>query len=98
MVINDFLRGKIPWYIPDPTWPDRKPTEEAEGLDGEEEVQDEEETTSSWDGLDDDSDANDEEHSDDDEMENKSEDGSEINVVSEDERIEDPRPSKRVKR
>jgi len=23
MVLNDFLRGKIPWYIPDPSWPDR---------------------------------------------------------------------------
>jgi len=37
MVINDFLRGKIPWYIPDPNWPERKgkePDEEFEGRRG----------------------------------------------------------------
>ena len=28
MVINDFLRGKIPWYIPDPSWPVGKDVEE----------------------------------------------------------------------
>lgn len=97
MVINDFLRGKIPWYIPDPTWPDRKSTEKVEGQDGNEEVQDEEDN-SSWEGLDATSDVSDEEDSDDDETESKTEDECNIDEVDEDERIEDPRPLKRVKR
>jgi hypothetical protein len=36
MVINDFLRGKIPWYIPDPSWPERKPREKDEEFEGRE--------------------------------------------------------------
>ena len=28
MVLNDFLRGKIPWYLPDPSWPERKGKED----------------------------------------------------------------------
>ena len=24
MVLNDYLRGKVPWYIPDPNWPDHR--------------------------------------------------------------------------
>ena len=24
MVLNDYLRGKIPWYMPDPRWPDHR--------------------------------------------------------------------------
>jgi hypothetical protein len=97
MVLNDFLRGKIPWYIPDPTWPDRKSAEKVEGSDGNEEMQDEEDN-SSWEDLDIDSGISDEEDSDDEDIESKTEDDCAINVVDEDERIEDPRPSKRVKR
>lgn len=129
MVINDFLRGKIPWYIPDPAWPERsgkEPKEEFEGRKGKlgempdksedgaanegEEVtegqdnddedegegendEDEDEEDSegdTWDGLDvetdsDASDVGDDEISD--------EEGEE----EEEERLKDPRPSKRVR-
>jgi nuclear GTP-binding protein len=34
MVINDFLRGKLPWYISDPNWPERKGKEEEDEFDG----------------------------------------------------------------
>jgi len=34
MVLNDFLRGKIPWYIPDPNWPERKSNKEDETPEG----------------------------------------------------------------
>jgi hypothetical protein len=36
MVINDFLRGKIPWYVPDPNWPEHKPGEKDEEMESEE--------------------------------------------------------------
>jgi len=36
MVINDFLRGKLPWYISDPSWPDKKSKEQDDEFDGSE--------------------------------------------------------------
>ena len=108
MVINDFLRGKIPWYIPDPNWPERKPkdmeAEEFEGRQGRlgemrprgggEHGGDDE----SWDGLDvesdDEGDSN-EGH----ETDGTSEvDDDELESGEEEERIEDPRPRKKQKK
>jgi nuclear GTP-binding protein len=34
MVLNDFLRGKLPWYTPDPSWPERKAGEQDEEFEG----------------------------------------------------------------
>jgi nuclear GTP-binding protein len=107
MVINDFLRGKIPWYIPDPSWPERKTKEkdeeEFEGNEGrlgemrlkvgqnDTQVSDSE----SWDGLD--------VESDDDGKEEQVGNESELRDANRDEdkfendRIEDPRPRKKVR-
>ena len=66
MVLNDFLRGKIPWYIPDPSWPDRTAKEsddKAEEIDEEteaaamlnegiDEEREEEDDGQGWNGLD----------------------------------------------
>src|ERR1700737_2119748 len=103
MVINDFLRGKIPWYIPDPSWPERKGKVEdvefegREGRLGEMRKKDRpertEEDAESWDGLDVETD---EEANDDDDV--VSDDDDEGNDKEEEEdRIEDPRPPKKVR-
>jgi nuclear GTP-binding protein len=63
MVINDFLRGKVPWYLPDPSWPERKPNEKVETFEGrsgrlgempQNEAKDDDDVSDaeSWDGLD----------------------------------------------
>jgi nuclear GTP-binding protein len=110
MVINDFLRGKIPWYIPDPSWPERKGKVEDVGFEGREGRLGEmrkkdrpvstEEDAESWDGLDveTDQEANDDDDvvsDDDDDV--VSDDDDEGNDKEED-RIEDPRPPKKVRR
>lgn len=102
MVINDFLRGKIPWYIPDPTWPERKAKETEEGeFAGSEgrlgemrlkvgQTPAKVEDTDSWDGLDIESDDEKEIENDESRMRSDEEDV--------EERIEDPRPSKKIRR
>src|SRR5208282_2984294 len=100
MVINDFLRGKIPWYIPDPSWPERKPKEKDEeefggneGRLGEMRLkvgQNDTQTgdSGSWDEFDVESDDDVEEEQAGDESELKRDDD------LENDRIEDPRPPK----
>lgn len=106
MVINDFLRGKIPWYIPDPNWPERKAKEkDGEEFGGNEgrlgemrlkvakndsQVGD----SDSWDGLD--------VESDDDKEKEQAGDESDLRGANRDDdlendRIEDPRPPKKVR-
>jgi nuclear GTP-binding protein len=108
MVINDFLRGKIPWYIPDPSWPERKGKEDIEfegregrlgemrKKDGATEVEarsdDVASDVESWDGLDVDVDV---EADDDDNVVSDDED---VDGTDDDERIEDPRPPKKARR
>lgn len=90
MVINDFLRGKIPWYIPDPTWPERKPKDKDEESDGGEEGLGEDDEDASedegWDGID---------ESDDEETSSNA--GDQVEDSGE-ERVEDPRPPKKQKK
>jgi nuclear GTP-binding protein len=96
MVLNDFLRGKIPWYMPDPSWPDRsykdkvEEDEDLEVLNADGEDEDEEAEDQSWDGLD---------------VETEEADGNNEGSVTgaqesgdEDERLEDTRPSKKLRR
>ena len=109
MVINDFLRGKIPWYIPDPHWPERKAKDkdddefaESEGRLGEMrlkigQVDAEAGDSESWDGLDDESDCDgdgdDDDDGDDDGIGNR-----EIHAEEDvEDRIGDPRPAKKIK-
>ena len=33
MVISDFVRGKLPWYVPDPHWPVEPPSKKQKELD-----------------------------------------------------------------
>jgi nuclear GTP-binding protein len=106
MVINDFLRGKVPWYIPDPSWPERKAKEKDEeefggdeGRLGEMRLKVGKNDTQagdseSWDGLD--------VESNDDEDREQVEDDSQLRGANrdndlEDDRIEDPRPPKKVR-
>lgn len=112
MVINDFLRGKLPWYMPDPNWPERKGKEDDEefvGREGklgekrkkaEQEVdEDEVSETGSSDGLEDDAEADDGEEEEEDEGDSSGD--SEEDVIgeeSEEERIKDNRPPKKVRR
>jgi|SRR6266496_786857 len=97
MVINDFLRGKIPWYIPDPSWPERKAKERdekefggSEGRLGEKRLKVGQNDTKSgdsgsWDGLDVDSDVVDDDDDDEEEEEEKKEEDEEEEVVAESE-------------
>jgi len=90
MVINDFLRGKIPWYIPHPNWPERKPKDkDEESKEKEEDVSEGHEDVpedEGWDGIDVESD------------DEKSWDtGHQVEDSEEEERIEDPRPRKSQK-
>jgi len=122
MVINDFLRGKIPWYIPDPNWPERKgkePNEEFEGRRGKlGEMPDKTGDSAANEDEVNDGDSDDQEDDDDseDDSEGDSWDGSDVETDSdanegsddeiseddegdegEEERLEDPRPVKRVR-
>lgn len=103
MVINDFLRGKIPWYIPDPTWPERKAKAKddeefggSEGRLGEMRLKVEQingllyDDSESWDGLDMESD-NEKREAGNDESEGRTDEDVE-------DRIEDPRPPKKIRR
>ena len=107
MVINDFLRGKIPWYIPDPNWPERKATEKDDEFAGREgrlgemrikigQVDSEAGDSENWDGLDVETDG-------DDDISDYDGDGDEIGNkethMEEDVegRIEDPRPAKKMR-
>ena len=107
MVINDFLRGKIPWYITDPAWPERKPKEKDEEFEGREgrlgemrkqfgqdDAEEGETDTRSWDGLN----AEEEFSEGNGEKNDEQSGGSDEDGQSEEERIEDPRPSKRIRR
>jgi nuclear GTP-binding protein len=114
MVINDFLRGKVPWYLPDPSWPERKPNEKNETFEGrtgrlgempQKEANDGDVTSDaeSWDGLDVESDCREsgEDESDnisEEELEDDSEEDGDGNEYTGDDRIEDPRPPKKVRR
>ena len=111
MVINDFLRGKLPWYMPDPNWPERKGKEDDEEFVGREgklgekrkkAEQDVDESDvsemGSRDGLEDDAEADNGEEEED---EGESSGHSEEDVIaeeSEDERIKDNRPPKKIRR
>ena len=112
MVLNDFLRGKIPWYVPDPSWPERKAKDKDEEFEGREgklgemrkrlaqnDTEDEDSVTDtqSWDGLDVETDNDGDEALGDSDMENGDAGSTSEGNVSEDERIEDPRPSKRAR-
>jgi nuclear GTP-binding protein len=100
MVINDFLRGKIPWYIPDPSWPERKAKEKDEeefggneGRLGEMRLKVEQNDTQagdseSWDGLD--------IESDDECDESELRDANRDDDLEKD-RIEDIRPPKKIR-
>ena len=106
MVINDFLRGKIPWYLPDPAWPERRPNEKSEIFEGrsgrlgempQNEVNNEVASDAeSWNGVggEDESDDSEEEASE----EDIEEDEDDIEEEEEDERIQDPRPPKKARR
>ena len=107
MVINDFLRGKIPWYIPDPSWPERKAKEKDEeefgvneGRLGEMRLKvgsdENTEDCESWDGLDVDGDDEDEDGEDEIVSNEVAMSGNE-NDSPEYDRIEDSRPPKRAK-
>jgi hypothetical protein len=114
MVINDFLRGKIPWYIPDPSWPERKPRERDEEFEGTEGRLGEMRMTSGgqavdgtddegWDDIDVESDDDEEDTGTGHENDETSEvDDDEIESGEEEEeeegRIGDPRPSKKQKK
>ena len=103
MVINDFLRGKIPWYIPDPSWPERKAKEKDEeefggneGRLGEMRLKvgqndTQADDSESWDGLDVESD-DEEQVGDESEARNANRDDD-----LENDRIEDPRPPKKIR-
>ena len=108
MVINDFLRGKIPWYISDPNWPERKAKERdedefggKEGRLGEKRLKIGQNDTQasdseSWDGLDVDGDDEDEDGEDEIVSNEVAMSGNE-NDSPEYDRIEDSRPPKRAK-
>ena|SRR5947207_9438066 len=108
MVINDFLRGKIPWYISDPNWPERKAKERdedefggKEGRLGEKRLKIGQNDTQasdseSWDGLDVDSD-DDEELEEEQVVDERDAMDSNRNDLKTD-RIEDPRPPKKARR
>src|SRR5271170_2751557 len=100
MVINDFLRGKIPWYIPDPSWPERKAKEKdddefanTEGRLGEMRLKggkrEEEVETESGDALDMGSSVD---------GENSTDESQVSDLDNVEDSIQDPRPSKRVRR
>ena len=106
MVINDFLRGKLPWYIPDPSWPERKGKEEEDEFDGAEgklgekrnilaPAEGEEEINSETDGSDDLEDSTEENEGEDGREESSAAEGDEGN---EDERIKDTRPPKKLRK
>lgn len=103
MVLNDFLRGKIPWYIPDPNWQEHKSNKEDEEPEGEgrlgemrklfgREAEEGSETeTGSWDGLNTDDDCEG------DITDNDDTEGGLDEDQEREERANDPRSSKRTR-